>query len=302
MPSLTTPFGFNDQVKNTLYKDWTNMDAAQQDWKQYGGDKYYSYLKQGGSAFGDATPDRLGIDSKAQGELAAEGRQRAIQPAIDSYNATKPEITAKYDAARTQLEGQRQPLIDRYQVLLDSIKGNQTTAENRQTVTTNNELAKRGLSSDSGVSQQEMTNALNPITQQYTGLTKDTTLQREAGLQNITDTEANLTPQETADQRALTDAIAQLQANAGNQGVNDKLQLNASTLQQLLQQQHDAEAKREFDQNYALQQASAKQTTSPYQLISEGQSLINPMTGQLIYNQPKTYKQASGAVGGGAWG
>src|SRR5690348_13896254 len=53
--------------------------------------------------------------------------QQNIQPAVTALQATK------------------QPLQDRYTALLDQIKNNQGIAENRQTVTTNNELGARGI-------------------------------------------------------------------------------------------------------------------------------------------------------------
>jgi hypothetical protein len=82
-------------------------------------------------------------------------------------------------------EATKAPLIQRYNDLIASIKGNQTTAENRQTLTTNNELGRRGITGSSGLAQQEITNAVNPITQQYTGLIKDTTGTENLDIANI---------------------------------------------------------------------------------------------------------------------
>jgi hypothetical protein len=68
------------------------------------------------------------------------------------------------------LQAQQAPLEQRYKDLVANIKGQQGVAENRQTLTTNNELGKRGISSTSGLYQQNMTDALNPIGVAYGGL------------------------------------------------------------------------------------------------------------------------------------
>ena len=83
------------------------------------------------------------------------------------------------------MEAQATPLSKRYDDLIASIKGNQVVAENRQTLTTNNELAKRGILSQSGLAQQTMTDAVNPVTQQYTGQITDVGNQKNTDLSNL---------------------------------------------------------------------------------------------------------------------
>lgn len=187
--------------------------------------------------------------------------QEANKPAVESLQASIPETSAKYAQTRQQLQASQAPLEQRYQSLLDSIKGNQTTAENRQTVTTNNELGKRGISGSSGVAQQEMTNALNPITQQYAGLAKDTGLAREDSLKALQDQIANLTPQETADNRAIQNMIAQLSSGAGSQGLSAGLNLYSTQLasQQQAQQRADQQRQQEIA-NQLAQAQLANQT------------------------------------------
>lgn len=99
------------------------------------------------------------------------------QQLSQQQNINKPAISS--------LEASRTPLQQRYDNLITSIKGNQTTAENRQTVTTQNELGQRGLLPSSTLAQQELTNALNPITQQYTGLLGEAEAGRGSELANI---------------------------------------------------------------------------------------------------------------------
>ena len=96
------------------------------------------------------------------------------------------EITKQNNAPVVQsLEASKQPLQDRYKSLIDSLKGNQVTAENRQTKVTASELAKRGITNDSTMFNQEVTDAVNPITQQFSGNIKDAGYAQEADLQAL---------------------------------------------------------------------------------------------------------------------
>lgn len=188
---------------------------------------------------------------------AIKMQQEAIRPAIESLTASLPEISNKYSEARTQVQNEIQPLQDRYNNLISSLKGNQTTAENRQTVTTSGELGKRGLLPSSTLYQQELTNALNPITEQYTGLIKDTGLQQESDLRALQNQITNLFTGETDATRAVRNAIAQMQSGAGQSGINTGLQL------QQLQNQMD-----QFNQNMALQKAAQDLALQQYQNIT----------------------------------
>lgn len=235
--------------------DTASLDAL---WRSMGnsGDRPVGWFGPGGSAdrpnyTGSSTSS---LDPQAAIDMAIKRQQEAVKPAIESYQAQQPEITAKYTQTRSQLQSKEEPLKQRYQTLLESIKGNQQTAENRQTVATQNELGKRRISGSSGVAQQEMTNALNPITQQYATLTKDTSLSQENDLTALRDQIANLTPQETADQRAITQAIANLQAGAGQTGIGQGLQLYSQNIEQQLAQQ---EAQRQSQQQ-AIENAIAQ--------------------------------------------
>jgi hypothetical protein len=225
-------------------------------------------------------------------EKAVAMQKEAIQPAVSSLQASIPETQAKYSQARQQLQSQEMPLQDRYKNLIDSIKGQKAESINKQTIITNSELAKRGLSGDSTMAQQEIQNVIEPISRNYMGMEKEAGLAREDSLRMLRDAITNLTPQEVADTRSIQNAIAQLQSGAGQAGIGQGLNLYQSNLDNTFRQQQFDEAKRQND--LAEKLAGAK---SNYLTLSEGQTIIDPNTGQIVYTAPKTYKPESPSGG-----
>lgn len=152
-------------------------------------------------------------------QRAIQLQQEANKPAIQSLQASIPEVQKSITTRQEQLKAEADPLKQRYQSLLSEIKGSQKTAENRQTVVTSNELGKRGILGSSTLAGQELTNALNPITAQYTGLYKTTALDQEKALKDLQDEITNLGLTGVEKQRAIANAIAQLQAGAASAGI-----------------------------------------------------------------------------------
>jgi hypothetical protein len=272
------------------YQGWGDAEA-EADFKATGGaGKGGPSSSGGGSGFSSVNPqDTI--------RAAIDAMKEANKPAVESLQASIPETSAKYAGATQRLVGSKAPLEQRYQQILDSIKGNQQVAENRQTLTTNNELGKRGISGSSGVAQQEITNAVNPITQQYTGLQKETSLAREEGLRGIDDQIANMTSQETADLRAIQNMIAQLSSGAGQSGLSAGMNLYSTNLQaQQAEQQRQDNLKQ---QDIANKLAQAQQSSKNTAVIEVGgrTKLIDTQTGQVIQDLGITKLQSQ--VGGG---
>lgn len=207
-----------------------------------------------------------------------EQYMNSIKPAVSSLEQSIPEISSKYSQERTRYQGEIAPLQERYKNLIDQINGKYKVAEERQTVTTNNELGRRGLSNDSGLYQQTMTNALNPITSEAAGRVKEVGLSQEDDIRAINNAIAALTPKETEETRSVRNAIAQLQAGAGANGLQ-------AALAQIASQAELDERKRQFDSqlSYNKQKDSAA-SLNPNSLISVGNNsnLYNPSTGQWI--------------------
>lgn len=227
--SLTSYFGGKDTEGYRAYKE--GQKAGQyRDLPDY-------LAKTGGQVSGGSNTNFNSSVANAQ-QLA----QQSVQPAVSALEASK------------------QPLQKRYADLLASLKGREETAVNRQTVATSNELAKRGILGSSGLAQQEMVNALNPITSEYAGLTKDTGNQQEIDLAGI------------------ASKIAELQSNAGMQGLN----LGSNQYQfgqtQGLQKQQLAQSLAKQKQDNDFQKLLYENVTLPESIYARGKPYYSPNT------------------------
>lgn len=181
----------------------------------------------GGSSFGGSSVNYDDIIKKS-----IEAQREASKPAISSLQASMPEVQQKYATERTRLTNSKQPLQDRYSNLISSIKSQGEQDVNNQTRITNNELGKRGLVSSSTLAQQEVQNATSPLRQKYAGLEKDAGIAQEADLRAIDDQITGLTPQETADLRAIQNTIAQMESGALSAGNAQGMSLFSTLLGQ----------------------------------------------------------------------
>jgi hypothetical protein len=152
-------------------------------------------------------------------------QQQSNQPAISSLQASIPEVSSKFATAKTSLEGQKVPLEQRYSVLLDSIKANQTADVKGQEITTAREFGRRGIPTTSGLAEQTLQEKLSPIRQYYTGQSTTAGISKEENLTKLNDLIASLTGQETEATRAITNAIAQLQAGDSSGATSQALGL-----------------------------------------------------------------------------
>lgn len=205
--------------------------------------------------------------------------QQANAPIINQLQSSIPQVQQQIATQKSSLEAKKKPLQDRYQNLISELKGNQTTSENRQTVTTNNELGKRGLLPASGLAQQELTNALNPITQEYTAKIKDTGLAGEQALQQVDEQIAGLGSQEIDQIRQIQALIAQTQAQT-NQGA-------IASAQDLLKfQAQQEEAARQAEQQakaFDFQQQQYSEITRPESLLQQqAMRLANSKTSSAV--------------------
>ena len=119
---------------------------------------------------------------QAQGEIGKAGSSDTLiqnaQKLLDfQKTANQPIVSA--------LQGQIDPLKKTYEDLIASIKGNQQLDINRQTLATNNEFAKRGISNTSGVYEQGLANSLVPVNTQYSGVLASTGMEEQQKLMDL---------------------------------------------------------------------------------------------------------------------
>jgi len=231
-------------------------------------------------------------DPQAAIDAAIKRMQEANRPAVESLQASIPEVQSKYATTRQQLQAREPSLQERYKNLINDIRGRGEADVNAQTRITSSELGKRGLTSDSTLAQQELQDAVSPLRQKYTSLEKDAALSQEDELRNLRDAITNLTPMETADMRSIQNAIAQLQSGAASQGVGQGLNLYQMDLQRQMQERQFAEEQKARELQQQLAQASAAQ--KQYMTLGEGQTVFDPTTGRVVLTTPKTYKESGG--------
>lgn len=278
---------FTDSAGRTAWRDSSGMvyttggstatNYNVNDWNKRQLDKYGSSSSSSNKSSSSSSSSN---NMQSTIENAIKMQQKAAQPAIDQLKSTIPSTQASFDTRASQLEAEKQPLQARYQSLIDSIKGNQVVAENRQTVTSRNELGKRGIPLTSGVAEQEVTNAVNPITSEYTGLIKDTGLAQEADLRTLANDITNLGLSKVDAVNAISNAIAQMQSGASSAGITTGLGIYESNLsQQNLEQQRALAEKIYAETTLPESQASIANTNS---LIAERNS--NSSSGSNLTN------------------
>lgn len=260
------------------YAGWNDPASIIADFRATGGSGKggpTSYSSGGGGG---------GLSAEDTIRRSIEMMKEANQPAVASLQASIPEIGQKYAQTRQQLQSSQPSLEQRYQGLLDQIKGNQTQDVNSQTRITNNELGKRGITGSSTLAQQEIQNAVSPINQNYTNIAKETGLAREDALANLRNQIANLTPQEVSDNRAVQNAIAQMQSGAASSGVTTGMNLYSTNMQQ--------EAAKQAAQYKAEQDAIANQIA---------QAQLANQTRQTSYDIRKPYYDPKTGSSNSAW-
>lgn len=223
-----------------------------------------------------------------QEEAALTARNKVIAPAVQSLEASIPETQQKFQTERTRLTGEIEPLKQRYQSLLDQIKGKeQRQVETAQTAASR-EFGQRGIPASSTAYADYLAGRVNPIQSEFSNLYTQTGLEQESGLRGLQNQISGLVPQEVESQRMIRNAIASLQSGAGNSALEDAFrQLTFQESQRQFNQQQASQS--QWDSlNRQIKEAelSAATRTEPTKL-AEAKSgsdtyLYNPYTGQVV--------------------
>lgn len=201
----------------TGYQGWGDAEA-QADFNATGGSgkgSPNSYSSSGASGSNNA------VDIAKQ---LLQFQQQSNQPAIQSLQASIPEVSSKFATTKQGLESQKVPLEQRYSNLLDQIKGNQEADISQQNLTTSREFGRRGIPTTSGIFEQTIGEKTRPINQYYTGQATEAGISKEENLMNLNQLIASLTGEETEQTRAIQNAIAGLQAGDSSSAITQALQ------------------------------------------------------------------------------
>ncbi|MBI2005627.1 MAG: hypothetical protein HYS80_02590, partial [Candidatus Aenigmarchaeota archaeon] len=115
-----------------------------------------------------ATPDLAAL-ARQQLQL----RQEANAPAVASLEAGIPETSARFATERTRLAGEKEPLKQRYQSILDEITRREKVDVGAQERVTSREFGRRGIPLSSGLFDTTLQEAVSPLSQFYTGQAKE---------------------------------------------------------------------------------------------------------------------------------
>lgn len=201
-----------------------------------GSGEYQALIKYFGNPL--STQD---IASREQA-TALKARQQAIAPAVSSLEASIPEISQKFGSEKTRLEAGKAPLKARYQSILDELKRREGVETQETNTALAREFGRRGIPLSSGLYDETGIEKRRPISEFYSGQTKDVGLSQEAGLSNIDTLISNLTGAEVETIRAVRNTLGQLQAGAGEGAIQDAFNM----LQMQAQQ-------RQFDEGQTLE-------------------------------------------------
>jgi predicted GNAT family acetyltransferase len=180
------------------------------------------------------------LSSSERAQRVAEQQRnaymQAIQPAVQSLESSLPEISQRYQAARTQAEAEREPMKERYARLIDEIRG-QGEGEKTQTIrTAAREYGRRGIPLSSTAYAEEEQARTSPITKYYLSKEAEATDAEQSANRELTNLITNLFGEETEAQRAVRQAIANIQAGAGTQAIDSANAIVEAALNRALQE------------------------------------------------------------------
>lgn len=237
--------------------------------------EYKTLLAQGGG----------GNELASQASQLLKMYQEANKPAIASLQGSIPEIQNKYAQTGEYLQKQVGTLDDRYKNLLSSITGARDTAVQNVSTNTSQELGRRGISAESGLFGQTVNRATQPIQQSFAGNVNELGFSQQSALDTLMSMISGNTQNSVESQRAVQNAIAQLQAGAGASSVT-------GALGQQQQQQALSEAQKQRDlqlQIAQMGQDTGTDNSKRYITLGDGTSLYDTQTGQIIAENQKNF-------------
>jgi len=209
-----------------------------------------------------------GTFATQQAQQQAAGMQQRAQEAV------APAIET--------LEKGKDPLKQKYNDIIASIKGEKEVAMQQAGVASAQEFGKRGIPLSSGAYSQYLQGRTLPISTAYES--------QEA--------QTGLAAQQM--EQAIDNMIAQLQAETGMSAFDAENAVNMA-LMSLKEQQRQFDISTQLSKDQLAQNLEiakmGKETGSNYVTLGEGSTLYDLLTNQALYTAPKTYKGTSGGGG-----
>lgn len=204
--------------------------------------------------------------------------------------ASKPITEQAYAERGRQLEGEKQPLTERYSALIDELKRRETKETGAQSTALAREYGKRGVPLSSGAYEQDLAGKTGDISQFYAGQQKDVGFEKEDKLRELGNLLADLPIERARELNLIDQKIGELKAT----GANQQLQM---ALEQYKFQREEHWRQQEFDlkkQEFELSKEGSTSLKDQYATIGEGSTLYDLLNRTALYTAPKTYKGSGG--------
>ena len=235
-----------------------------------------------------------GLTLEEKQRFATEANMRAIQPAVSSLEAGIPELRAAFMTRQSQLEAEKQPLKDRYEQLLNEIRGREQSQVNEATEIANREFGRRGIPLSSTFVAEEIFGRTQPIRSAAQSDILSTIFEREANLRNLDNAITNLTSEMVEAERNIRNSIAQIQATAGSTGVAQALEMFKFAQEQRQKELDRLLTERELNASIEV----AKRADTEIVTVDGRKKLINKQTGEVISDLGSSSEGGTGGTGG----
>lgn len=242
----------------------------------------------GGAQFGAGGAGGA-FDPIAEAEKLRQFNVKANQPYISSLQSSIPETSARFATQRSQIEGQREPLKQRYQNIIAELKGGQSAELSRAGERTSREFGYRGIPASSTLFTDELIRGETPIRDRYGRQITGAGLEQEEGLQGLTNLQSNLVGEETESLRSTQNLIGQAQAGEPTSALAMAMQIlgmrqsasessaNRASQEELARQQLGLS-----ERELGLKETASKQPNTEIVNIGGRSKLINSITGAVI--------------------
>lgn len=272
-----------DELRKTFKYDSAKAQYEQQGYYGSGGKAQSS-----GTGYGDTTGSSVNYNdlyNKIYSNLSS-----SLGTATAALSNLSSSLGTAYANKSTTLQGELGTITNQYDQLLSQITAQGTANEATQAKTTNAELAKRGITSDSTAAQNELAAALGTIKQTTNANLLSANSARSSAINTIAEAIANIPIEQTSAQGSISSAIASLLANASSSASSGATSLYS---QLLSSEKTPSEQLYQELQNKLLQKQLDASGATNYLTIGEGQAVYDPTTGQIVYKNPKTSTSSS---------